>query len=87
MLSLCLSFSELVMLLEWWSATECTLYMEESYVKDFGKEHVIVILNHNYEIDFLCGWAMCERYGVLGVITPRTCISYTGMQGIDLNWK
>ncbi|KAK3510635.1 hypothetical protein QTP70_011900 [Hemibagrus guttatus] len=59
-------WSQLVMLLEWWSATECTLYMDESSVKDFGKEHVIVILNHNYEIDFLCGWAMCERYGVLG---------------------
>lgn len=62
-------FTELVMLLEWWSGTECTLYTDQETVAKFGKEHVIIILNHNYEIDFLCGWTMCERYGVLGVST------------------
>uniref|UniRef100_A0A8C1B7R9 1-acylglycerol-3-phosphate O-acyltransferase 3 n=1 Tax=Cyprinus carpio carpio TaxID=630221 RepID=A0A8C1B7R9_CYPCA len=59
-------WSQLVMLLEWWSGTECTLYTDQATVDKFGKEHVIIILNHNYEIDFLCGWTMCERYGVLG---------------------
>ncbi|XP_060754819.1 1-acyl-sn-glycerol-3-phosphate acyltransferase gamma [Neoarius graeffei] len=59
-------WSQLVMLLEWWSGTECTLYTDQATVDQFGKEHVIIILNHNYEIDFLCGWTMCERYGVLG---------------------
>lgn len=64
----CLSeHTELVMLLEWWSGTECTLYTDQATVDMFGKEHVIIILNHNFEIDFLCGWTMCERYGVLGV--------------------
>lgn len=55
------------MLLEWWSGTECTLYTDQATVDKFGKEHVIIILNHNFEIDFLCGWTMCERYGILGV--------------------
>lgn len=55
------------MLLEWWSGTECTLYTDQATVDMFGKEHVIIILNHNFEIDFLCGWTICERYGVLGV--------------------
>lgn len=55
------------MLLEWWSDTDCTLYTDQATVDMFGKEHVIIILNHNFEIDFLCGWTMCERYGVLGV--------------------
>lgn len=59
--------AELVMLLEWWSGTDCTLYTDQATVDMFGKEHVIIILNHNFEIDFLCGWTMCERYGVLGV--------------------
>ncbi|XP_036396969.1 1-acyl-sn-glycerol-3-phosphate acyltransferase gamma-like [Megalops cyprinoides] len=59
-------WSQLVMLLEWWSCTECTLYTDQATVDKFGKEHVIIILNHNFEIDFLCGWTMCERYGVLG---------------------
>ncbi|XP_048793984.1 1-acyl-sn-glycerol-3-phosphate acyltransferase delta isoform X2 [Lagopus muta] len=57
---------EMVMLLEWWSGTDCTLYTDpESYHK-YGKENAIVILNHNFEIDFLCGWNFCERFGVLG---------------------
>ncbi|KAG7253140.1 hypothetical protein CRUP_002313, partial [Coryphaenoides rupestris] len=64
-------WSQLVMMLEWWSGTECTLYTDQATVDQFGKEHVIIILNHNYEIDFLCGWTMCERYGVLGV-----CMQY-----------
>lgn len=55
------------MLLEWWSCTECTLFTDQATVDHFGKEHVVVILNHNFEIDFLCGWTMCERFGVLGV--------------------
>ncbi|XP_043557369.1 1-acyl-sn-glycerol-3-phosphate acyltransferase gamma [Chiloscyllium plagiosum] len=59
-------WSQLVLLLEWWSGTECTLFTDQATVDQFGKEHVIVILNHNFEIDFLCGWAMCERHGVLG---------------------
>uniref|UniRef100_A0A2K5EV38 Acyltransferase C-terminal domain-containing protein n=1 Tax=Aotus nancymaae TaxID=37293 RepID=A0A2K5EV38_AOTNA len=60
-------WSQLVMLLEWWSCTECTLFTDQATVDRFGKEHAVIILNHNFEIDFLCGWTMCERYGVLGV--------------------
>nr|XP_020639569.1 1-acyl-sn-glycerol-3-phosphate acyltransferase gamma isoform X1 [Pogona vitticeps]XP_020639570.1 1-acyl-sn-glycerol-3-phosphate acyltransferase gamma isoform X1 [Pogona vitticeps]XP_020639571.1 1-acyl-sn-glycerol-3-phosphate acyltransferase gamma isoform X1 [Pogona vitticeps]XP_020639572.1 1-acyl-sn-glycerol-3-phosphate acyltransferase gamma isoform X1 [Pogona vitticeps]XP_020639573.1 1-acyl-sn-glycerol-3-phosphate acyltransferase gamma isoform X1 [Pogona vitticeps] len=59
-------WSQLVMLLEWWSGTECTLFSDQATVDKFGKEHVIIILNHNFEIDFLCGWTMTERFGVLG---------------------
>ncbi|KAM8976798.1 1-acyl-sn-glycerol-3-phosphate acyltransferase gamma [Pelodytes ibericus] len=59
-------WSQLIMLLEWWSGTQCTLFTDQETVDHFGKEHVIIILNHNFEIDFLCGWTMCERFGVLG---------------------
>ncbi|KAG9333401.1 hypothetical protein JZ751_012713 [Albula glossodonta] len=65
--SVLMDWMKLVMLLEWWSCTDCTLYTDQATVDKFGKEHAIIILNHNYEIDFLCGWTMCERYGVLGV--------------------
>ncbi|XP_062912489.1 1-acyl-sn-glycerol-3-phosphate acyltransferase delta-like [Mobula hypostoma] len=58
--------SQLVWLLEWWSGTECTLYTDQKNYVKYGKENAIVILNHNYEIDFLCGWDFCERFGVLG---------------------
>ncbi|XP_053566906.1 1-acyl-sn-glycerol-3-phosphate acyltransferase delta [Bombina bombina] len=64
-LAYCIS-SQLVMLLDWWSGTNCTLYSNlENYPK-YGKENAIVVLNHNFEIDFLCGWNFCEIFGVLG---------------------
>lgn len=58
---------ELVAALEWWSGTECTLYTDPKTYPLYGKENAIVVLNHNFEIDFLCGWTFCERFGVLGV--------------------
>ncbi|XP_010634754.1 1-acyl-sn-glycerol-3-phosphate acyltransferase gamma isoform X2 [Fukomys damarensis] len=59
-------WSQLVMLLEWWSCTECTIFTDLTTLKYIGKEHVVIILNHNFEIDFLCGWTMSERFGLLG---------------------
>lgn len=60
-------FLELVAALEWWSGTECTLYTDPKTYPLYGKENAIVVLNHAFEIDFLCGWTYCERFGVLGV--------------------
>ncbi|CDQ98948.1 unnamed protein product [Oncorhynchus mykiss] len=64
---LCYAYSsESVALLEWWSGTEVTLYTDPENYQLYGKENAIVVLNHNFEIDFLCGWTFCERFGVLG---------------------
>lgn len=57
----------MVAALEWWSGTECTLYTDPKSFPLYGNENAIVVLNHSYEIDFLCGWTFCERFGVLGV--------------------
>lgn len=62
--------TEMVAALEWWSGTECTLYTDPESYQLYGKENAIVLLNHRFELDFLCGWTFCERFGVLGV---RTC--------------
>nr|XP_051711135.1 1-acyl-sn-glycerol-3-phosphate acyltransferase delta isoform X1 [Oryctolagus cuniculus] len=64
-LSYCIS-SQLVMLLEWWSGTECTIYTDPQAYPLYGKENAIVVLNHKFEIDFLCGWSLAERFGILG---------------------
>ncbi|KAM5324317.1 1-acyl-sn-glycerol-3-phosphate acyltransferase delta isoform 3-T6 [Glossophaga mutica] len=64
-LSYCIS-SQLVMLLEWWSGTECVIHTDPQAYPRFGKENAIVVLNHKFEIDFLCGWSLAERFGVLG---------------------
>ncbi|KAG9332929.1 hypothetical protein JZ751_014023 [Albula glossodonta] len=34
-------WSQLVMLLEWWSCTDCTLYTDQATVDKFGKEHIV----------------------------------------------
>uniref|UniRef100_G1RL28 1-acylglycerol-3-phosphate O-acyltransferase n=1 Tax=Nomascus leucogenys TaxID=61853 RepID=G1RL28_NOMLE len=65
-LSYCIS-SQLVMLLEWWSGTECTIFTDPRAYLKYGKENAIVVLNHKFEIDFLCGWSLSERFGLLGV--------------------
>lgn len=64
---MCLWYIELVAALEWWSGTECTLYTDPKSYELYGKENAVVVLNHSFEIDFLCGWTFCERFGVLGV--------------------
>ncbi|XP_024603715.1 1-acyl-sn-glycerol-3-phosphate acyltransferase delta isoform X2 [Neophocaena asiaeorientalis asiaeorientalis] len=64
-LSYCIS-SQLVMLLEWWSGSECIIHTDPRAYPKYGKENAIVVLNHKFEIDFLCGWSLAERFGVLG---------------------
>uniref|UniRef100_A0A8C7J8N2 1-acyl-sn-glycerol-3-phosphate acyltransferase delta n=1 Tax=Oncorhynchus kisutch TaxID=8019 RepID=A0A8C7J8N2_ONCKI len=59
--------SQSVALLEWWSGTEVTFYTDPADYQFYGKENAIIVLNHNFEIDFLCGWAFCDRFGVLGI--------------------
>ncbi|XP_034464439.1 1-acyl-sn-glycerol-3-phosphate acyltransferase delta [Hippoglossus hippoglossus] len=58
--------SQPVAVLEWWSGTQCTLYTDPESYTLYGKENAIVVMNHSFEIDFLCGWTFCERFGVLG---------------------
>ena len=56
------------MLTEWWSGTDCQLVVEEGEdLSNLGKEHAIVIMNHKYDIDWLMGWILAERHGILGV--------------------
>uniref|UniRef100_A0A2K5E2Q8 Phospholipid/glycerol acyltransferase domain-containing protein n=1 Tax=Aotus nancymaae TaxID=37293 RepID=A0A2K5E2Q8_AOTNA len=76
-------WSQQVMLLEWWSCTECTLFTDQATVERLGMEHAVIILNHNFEIDFLCGWTVCERYGVLGSskVLPKKELLYVPLIG------
>uniref|UniRef100_A0A8C3A823 1-acylglycerol-3-phosphate O-acyltransferase n=1 Tax=Cyclopterus lumpus TaxID=8103 RepID=A0A8C3A823_CYCLU len=63
-LGYCIS-SQMVAAQEWWSGTECTLYTDPKSYPLYGKENAIVVLNLTYDIDFLCGWTICDRFGVL----------------------
>ena len=85
------------MLLEWWSGTECVIHTDPQAYPKFGEENAIVVLNHKFEIDFLCGWSLAERFGVLGVSqTPHppprhlslvhtvTCLLLLGIQKLQV---
>ncbi|XP_033347700.1 1-acyl-sn-glycerol-3-phosphate acyltransferase gamma-like [Bombus vosnesenskii] len=64
---LCYSlYSQLVFVPEWWSELDIVLYMNKDDVEKFRKNHKYILMNHRYEIDWLCGWIICERTGVLG---------------------
>ncbi|XP_052007003.1 1-acyl-sn-glycerol-3-phosphate acyltransferase delta isoform X1 [Xyrauchen texanus] len=75
--------SQMVALLEWWSGTECTLYTDPESYHLYGKENAIVVLNHNFEIDFLCGWTVCDRFGILGSskVLAKKELSYVPVMG------
>ncbi|XP_075874912.1 1-acyl-sn-glycerol-3-phosphate acyltransferase delta [Nelusetta ayraudi] len=81
-LGYCVS-SQMVAVLEWWSGTECTLYTDPKSFPLYGKENAIVVLNHTFEIDFLCGWTYCERLGVLGSskVLAKKELSYVPIVG------
>lgn len=65
---LCYSlYSQLVFISEWWSNSRVEVWMdEEDYKKYAGKEHVLLIMNHTYEIDWLAGWMFADKVSVLG---------------------
>lgn len=64
---LCYSFySQLVFLADWWSGTTLYVYISDEDLKYCGKEHVLLLMNHTYEVDWLVGWVFCEKVGVLG---------------------
>ena len=54
-----------------WSGSECDVYYDPENMSDpiqnINKEHVICIMNHKYDIDWLMGWIICQRTGLLHV--------------------
>jgi len=66
---------EITFLCHWWSGSDCTVRLEkESDLAMIGKEHIIALMNHKYDIDWLMAWILAERLQMLGVTTDsRLC--------------
>lgn len=57
----------MVFIADWWSNSKLYIYCDEETRKKYlGKEHVLLMMNHTYDIDWLIGWMLCEKVGVLG---------------------
>lgn len=59
--------TEIVFIADWWSSSKLYIYIDDEVMQKYvGKEHVLLMMNHSYEIDWLIGWMFCEKSGVLG---------------------
>ncbi|KAH8364278.1 hypothetical protein KR084_005338, partial [Drosophila pseudotakahashii] len=60
-------YSQLIFVADWYAGSKMTVYMDkDDFENHAGKEHVLLIMNHKYEIDWLNGWMICDKLGVLG---------------------
>lgn len=86
---LCFAFStEIVFIADWWSDSKLYVYVDEEVRKKYlGNEHALLLMNHTYEIDWLVGWMLCEKVGVLGNCKAyaKKAISY--IPAVGWAWK
>lgn len=59
-------YSQLLFLADWWSGAELTYHCEPEVLASLGKENAVILMNHHYELDWLYGWMVGDRAGVLG---------------------
>jgi len=59
-------YSQLLFLADWWSNATVTYHCDQETLASLGKEHALVLMNHHYELDWLYGWMVGDRAGVLG---------------------
>lgn len=57
---------ELIVLVDWWANLKIEVYAEDETFELLGKEHALVISNHNSDFDWLVGWILAQRSGCLG---------------------
>ncbi|KAK6187493.1 hypothetical protein SNE40_005505 [Patella caerulea] len=51
---------------DWWSNSTCLLYVSEEDHKLMGKENVLCMQNHRYEIDWLMTGMVADHFNMLG---------------------
>lgn len=52
--------------MDFWSNTELIIYCKKDVFDLLGKEHHFTLMNHGYEIDWLIGWLVIDKFGCLG---------------------
>lgn len=86
---LCFSFhSQLLFMAVWWSGCKLNVFIDpEVLKKNVGNEHVLLLMNHCYEIDWLMGWMFCDYAHVLGNCKAyaKKAISY--IPTVGWSWK
>ena len=77
--------------MEWWSCIDIKLYGRKEDYDILGKESAICLSNHRSDIDWLIGYVIADRAGVLSVrkiyITTITLGSYSALHCVLLAGK
>lgn len=60
------SLLEVVFIADVWSNSELIIYCKKDVFDILGKENHFALMNHSYEIDWLLGWLVIEKFGCLG---------------------
>ena len=51
-----------------WANYDIRLFAKEALVHTYAnKEHALCVLNHHGDLDWMIGWCLIERIGMLGV--------------------
>lgn len=58
--------------LESWAEYDIRVYADpthdlDEYFRVIDKEHALVVLNHRGDLDWMIGWVIIDRMGMLGV--------------------
>lgn len=62
-----LNWSQFVFLAQFWSGCKCRLFCDDpALVNNFGKEHSLVVMNHNKDIDWVMTWILSDSFSLLG---------------------
>ncbi|KAK6641839.1 hypothetical protein RUM44_013557 [Polyplax serrata] len=81
-------FSQTVFVLQYWAGVKVMLHAKKSdYENYFGKESVLLIMNHTYEIDWLIGWVLCDNCNVLGNCKTFAKKSIQYVPTLGVAWK
>lgn len=78
----------MVFIADWWSNSKLYVYVDPEIRKKYlGKEHTLLMMNHTYDVDWLIGWMLTEKVGVLGNCKAyaKKVISYIPV--IGWSWK
>ena len=59
-------YSQLLFLGDWWSSSQVRYYCDQEHLGAVGREHAVILMNHHYELDWLYGWMVGDRMGILG---------------------
>lgn len=80
--------TEMVFIADWWSDSKLHIYCDDEIRKKYlGKEHVLLLMNHTYDIDWLIGWMLCEQVGVLGNCKAYAKKAIQYIPAVGWSWK